>query len=309
MDANVGEWKLRNDMVKAKLVVVGGDAKAAEVQLKLPTVIGRGKEAGLTVPHALVSRRHTEIFERDGKLFVKDLGSLNGTFVNNLRIQDEQPLEPNQLLTLGNVTFRAIYEIQSADDGAISDTDAVSLSDLETTSLDPNPESRESNVSVASFGQADSADPQNAFDETVPLDSIPQQESGGSHSNGQVAGEPETIEAGDEPESCNSESRAEDLAADTDKSFKTTYEHESPSAVLVLDELKGSAEPSVSISALDDLPAGQSAVSFSGNFEIGDQKEPISKIDPVDLDLGSDGQRQNDADDSRLGSFLKKLPR
>ena len=62
-------------MLNAKLVVVGGDAKKAEVQLNLPTIIGRGKEAGLTVPHALVSRRHTEIFEREGQLFVRDLGS------------------------------------------------------------------------------------------------------------------------------------------------------------------------------------------------------------------------------------------
>lgn len=97
-------------MLKAKLVVVGGDARAAEVSLKLPTVIGRGKEANLTVPHALVSRQHAKIFEKEGKLVVRDLGSLNGTFVNNTKIDKEQTLEPDQLLTLGNVTFRAVYE-------------------------------------------------------------------------------------------------------------------------------------------------------------------------------------------------------
>ena len=97
-------------MLEVKLVVVGGDAKSSEVRLKLPTIIGRGREAGLTVPHALVSRRHTEVFEQDGKLFVRDLGSLNGTFVNNLKIDGEKILGPNQLLTLGNVTFRAVYE-------------------------------------------------------------------------------------------------------------------------------------------------------------------------------------------------------
>ena len=81
-------------MLKAKLVVVGGDAKAKEVDLRLPTVIGRGREVSLTLPHPLVSRRHTELFEKDGYLYVKDLGSLNGTYVNNRRIETEQRLAP-----------------------------------------------------------------------------------------------------------------------------------------------------------------------------------------------------------------------
>ena len=92
-----------------KLVVVGGETKTTEVKLKLPTVVGRGKEVSLTLPHPLVSRRHTEIYEKDGKLFVRDLGSLNGTFVNNERIEDASELPAGHLLTIGTVTFRAVY--------------------------------------------------------------------------------------------------------------------------------------------------------------------------------------------------------
>ncbi|MCA9163841.1 MAG: FHA domain-containing protein [Planctomycetales bacterium] len=95
--------------MKAQLVVVGGDAKAAEVSLRLPTVIGRGRDVSLTLPHPLVSRRHCEIFESGGQLFVRDLGSLNGTFVGNDRVT-EAPLPPGELLTVGTVTFRAVYE-------------------------------------------------------------------------------------------------------------------------------------------------------------------------------------------------------
>lgn len=100
-------------MLQAKLIVVGGEVKTQEVKLKLPTVIGRGKEANLKVPLALVSRRHCEIRERDGRLFIRDLGSLNGTFVNNYKITNEQPLLPGELITIGTVTFRADYELST----------------------------------------------------------------------------------------------------------------------------------------------------------------------------------------------------
>lgn len=99
--------------MKAKLVVVGGDAKATEVNLKLPTIIGRGREAPLTLPHPLVSRQHCEIFEQNGQLVVRDLGSLNGTFINNERIT-EAVLPNGELLTIGTVTFRAVYDDSAA---------------------------------------------------------------------------------------------------------------------------------------------------------------------------------------------------
>jgi pSer/pThr/pTyr-binding forkhead associated (FHA) protein len=94
----------------AKLVVVGGDVKTTEVELRLPSTIGRGKGTTIVLPHPLVSRQHCEIYEANGQLMVRDLGSLNGTFVNNERITDA-PLPPGELLTVGTVTFRAVYEV------------------------------------------------------------------------------------------------------------------------------------------------------------------------------------------------------
>ena len=95
------------------LVVVGGDVKTPEVKLRLPSTVGRGRDCSIMLRHPLVSRQHCEIFEAGGALLVRDLGSLNGTFVNNQRIEGDAPLQPGQLLTIGTVTFRAIYD---ADD-------------------------------------------------------------------------------------------------------------------------------------------------------------------------------------------------
>ncbi len=96
------------------LVVVGGDVKTPEVKLRLPSTVGRGRDCSIMLRHPLVSRQHCEIFEAGGALLVRDLGSLNGTFVNNQRIEGDAPLQPGQLLTIGTVTFRAMYDANDA---------------------------------------------------------------------------------------------------------------------------------------------------------------------------------------------------
>lgn len=122
-------------MINAKLVVVGGTAESELIELQhLPTVFGRGRDATISLPHPLVSRQHCEIFEANGRLMVRDLGSTNGTFVGSERIV-ESVLAPGDLLTIGTVTFRAMYggisevdprdAFASASDCTLDDTEAA----------------------------------------------------------------------------------------------------------------------------------------------------------------------------------------
>jgi pSer/pThr/pTyr-binding forkhead associated (FHA) protein len=95
--------------MRAKLVVVQPQgAEPSEYDIALPVRLGRGREAGLQLAYALVSREHCELFEDRGRIFVRDLGSRNGTFVGGQRVQTA-PLPPGELLTVGSVTLRAIY--------------------------------------------------------------------------------------------------------------------------------------------------------------------------------------------------------
>ena len=96
-----------------RLVVVSGKSKVQELQVTLPVVIGRGREATAQVAHPLISRRHCELYESDGYAVVHDMGSLNGTFVNDQRVT-QAVVPPGELLTLGTLTFRVEYQPSAA---------------------------------------------------------------------------------------------------------------------------------------------------------------------------------------------------
>ena len=95
----------------AKLIVVRG-AAPIEIELFLPFLIGRAADAALKIPHDSVSREHCRIYEFDGELAVRDLGSRNGTYVNGQRIDRPTFLSPGDELTVGDITLRADYQIR-----------------------------------------------------------------------------------------------------------------------------------------------------------------------------------------------------
>ena len=71
------------------------------------TVIGRGNQCDIVIPGTHLSRRHTEISIEGNHLRIKDLGSANGTFLNELRI-DNTTANNGDRLRLDVYTFRIV---------------------------------------------------------------------------------------------------------------------------------------------------------------------------------------------------------
>lgn len=107
--------------MEAKLVVLApAEIINTEFNLQLPVTIGRGRDAKIKLVHGQISRLHCEVYEDNGQLKARDLGSLNGTFVDGERVSDET-LKPGGLLNIGSVTFRAVYGAMppESDDSAV----------------------------------------------------------------------------------------------------------------------------------------------------------------------------------------------
>jgi len=66
--------------------------------------IGRGPDNDLTIPDVAVSRRHVQIFLRDGSFTIKDLDSLHGTFVHKEKVT-ERSLRARDEIQLGSTVL------------------------------------------------------------------------------------------------------------------------------------------------------------------------------------------------------------
>jgi pSer/pThr/pTyr-binding forkhead associated (FHA) protein len=97
--------------MKVKLRVLKGASAGKEIKIPSPKcAVGRGDECHLRPKSDAVSRRHCEISNREGQLYVKDLGSKNGTFVNGKRIEEEQVLKNGDHLQFGPLSFEVVID-------------------------------------------------------------------------------------------------------------------------------------------------------------------------------------------------------
>ncbi|MBL8917436.1 MAG: FHA domain-containing protein [Myxococcaceae bacterium] len=111
----------------ARLVCTAGPASGQEFPLSGDEVtIGRAADATVSVPDTSVSRKHALLRKTEDGWAVSDLGSGNGTIVNGEGISEEQPLAPDDVITLGDSEFQFVD--QGAGNGARPAADALAPS-------------------------------------------------------------------------------------------------------------------------------------------------------------------------------------
>lgn len=90
-----------------KLVVLAGAKEGAEIPLKKDKfVIGRAKDCTLRAGSDAISRHHCALMKSVEGISVRDLGSRNGTYVNEEKIAGETPLKDGDNLRVGTLEFR-----------------------------------------------------------------------------------------------------------------------------------------------------------------------------------------------------------
>jgi pSer/pThr/pTyr-binding forkhead associated (FHA) protein len=73
-----------------------------------PVTVGRASGNRISIDHASVSKFHATVsMAQDGRLFVADLGSTNGTFVNGEKepVSGAHAVEPGDTIVFGEIPF------------------------------------------------------------------------------------------------------------------------------------------------------------------------------------------------------------
>lgn len=79
-----------------------------QVRLPIPCgrfQVGRRPDLNCCLPHSSVSKLHAELIVNEFSLFIRDLGSTNGTFVNGIRIQDTVPVDECDIVQFAGFEF------------------------------------------------------------------------------------------------------------------------------------------------------------------------------------------------------------
>jgi pSer/pThr/pTyr-binding forkhead associated (FHA) protein len=148
----------RGRLMKLSLVVMtAGKSKGQAIPVNLPQfIIGRDPQCNLRPASAVISKRHCAVLVKEGKVFVRDFDSTNGTFVNDVPVKGESPLKNEDVLKIGPLEFKVVIDAKTpvtppppkpaavgtdhADDESVAamllslQEDGATLSSSETTS-------------------------------------------------------------------------------------------------------------------------------------------------------------------------------
>jgi hypothetical protein len=69
-------------------------------------LLGRGEASDILIRDSFASHRHALIFFKKGQYFLKDLGSTNGTFLNEVKIDRPAVLADGDIIKIGGIIFQ-----------------------------------------------------------------------------------------------------------------------------------------------------------------------------------------------------------
>jgi adenylate cyclase len=85
----------------SRITIISPEGQQREVPLGAHSTLGRHPDNTIQLLDRIVSKNHCHIDAVENSYVLKDLGSLNGTFVNGKKVSGQTELKPNDTITLG----------------------------------------------------------------------------------------------------------------------------------------------------------------------------------------------------------------
>lgn len=76
---------------------LNGPLKGRSIKINDQDIIGRSKNCSIHIPHESISKKHCRLYLQENKLYIEDLNSSNGSFINGKQITNSQIQSGSQL--------------------------------------------------------------------------------------------------------------------------------------------------------------------------------------------------------------------
>lgn len=76
------------------------------------TTVGRHPDSDIFLDDVTVSRRHAEVLHEDRRFTVRDVGSLNGTYLNRERIDEKAAIHSGDEVQIGKFKLVFLFEVR-----------------------------------------------------------------------------------------------------------------------------------------------------------------------------------------------------
>jgi pSer/pThr/pTyr-binding forkhead associated (FHA) protein len=135
-----GEYILAPVAGELNLEVIEGPDAGKQILVDRPIVIGRDPQSDLVLEDGEASAQHARITPSpDGTATVEDLGSANGTFLNQNELMGPAHLDPGDELLIGVsiIQLRTADDLSSRGSGVIQLPPALAVAERSPTYVNP----------------------------------------------------------------------------------------------------------------------------------------------------------------------------
>lgn len=99
----------------AHFLLEDGSVSDTRIPIDADFSVGRGEDCGLTLESTKASRLHANVILEGDQVWVEDLNSTNGTFINENKVSGKVKAESGDLVRFGDVSYRLIAPSRSGE--------------------------------------------------------------------------------------------------------------------------------------------------------------------------------------------------
>jgi pSer/pThr/pTyr-binding forkhead associated (FHA) protein len=152
----------------AKLIVASGKSAGRSIAIKRNRLlIGRAEECDVRPLSEDVSRRHCEVIVGPAEVWVADLGSRNGTFVNGQRISEKTKVVDGDIVRVGALELKVSCVDPAAKAGTEDDVSRWLVADEKPAGMFDTTQTMPLQPAAESLEPAAAADASVATEDTI----------------------------------------------------------------------------------------------------------------------------------------------